>query len=296
MQQELSDRLSAYDQTVSSDATKLKRWLNMGQNYICGKYLWPFMLAEETIQTVTDYTTGTVATVAGSTSITFSATISTSKTNFYIKFSDSNDWYQITAHTAGSASATITPAAINTNTVATLTIRKLLYTTTTPLASILDMKQLTTPAQVISTSPRDADYFLPLYYSAGTVYNYIMSTPSSTGTAQFSFMYSPSATINVMVRGIKALSDLSSDSDTTIIPTQWHDAMVAIGAWYGFQSLDDTRAVNELQYGENRIEDMKRNFSYDLGRHRVMRPSAVGSSSWLQWTLPSSFGPSVGDE
>src|SRR5262245_12973813 len=135
MQQELSDRLAAFDQTVSADATKLKRWLNAAQQDVCSKRNWPFMIGHEIVQTVTDYTTGTVATTASSSSITFSGTISRSVANYFIKTSDSDDWYKISAHTAGSASATITPSAITTNSAATFTIRKLWYYTSTPFDS-----------------------------------------------------------------------------------------------------------------------------------------------------------------
>lgn len=291
-QQELGDRLH-FDYTNTSDATKLKRWINMAQQYICGKKVWPFMLAEEIVQTLPDYTTGTVTISEGDTTATFSATITDSQTGYYIQFASSNDWYKITAHTAGTDTATISPAATGDNTAATYKIRKLLYSTTTPLSQILDMKQIITPTRVISASPREADFFLPLHYDAGTPYYYIMSSPSSTGAVQFSFVFSPDTAMNIMVRGVQALTDLSADSDTSIIPVQWHDAMVNIAAYYGFTSLDDTRAPSELEVGEGRIKDMMRVYSHDLGRHRVMQPVDDYNNFGLTWSLPPNFGPEV---
>lgn len=293
LQQELQDRLGVFDQTVSADATKLKRWLNMGVQYICGKALWPFMLGEEIVQTVADYTTGTATVAAAGTTVTFSGTITPSKTNHYIQFASSNDWYKITAHTSGTSTATISPAAISANTSAVFTIRKLLYTTTTPLMQILDMKQMVTPVRLMSQSPLGTDFFLPLYYSAGTPSFYTMSSPTDEGTPQFSFMLSPDSVLNVMVRGIKVLSDMVDDTDTPIIPTPWQDAIVNIAAFYGFQGLDDTRAQIELKVGESRIADMRTNLSHDLGRHRVMQPVDGEWNSGLKWALPSNFGPEV---
>lgn len=294
-QQELADRLHAYDQTVTDDATKLKRWLNMAQQYIAGKRVWPFQLCEEIIQTVTDITTGTVSISAGGTALTFSSGPVASVANRYIQLQTSNDWYKITSHTAASTSATISPAYVGTSslTAGTYKVRKLLYTTATPLIQILDMKQMVTPVRLISVSPREADVFLPLYYDAGMPYYYIMSSPSSSGTPQFSFIQSPSSVINIMVRGIQALTDLSSDSDTSLIPSPWHDAIINIAAYYGFQGLDDDRAAKELQIGELRIDDMARVYSHDLGRHRVMQPIDNNSNFGLQWALPSDFGPQV---
>lgn len=293
LQSELEARLNAYDSTVAADLVKLKRWLNMGIQYICGKRLWPFQIGEEIVQTVPEYTTGTCGTIAGSTTVTLTSPPTTSKTDYYIQFLSSNDWYKITAHTASSSSMTISPAVINTASAITFRIRKLLYTTTTPFVQILDMKQLVTPSVLTSVNPREADFFLPLYYSAGSVYNYIMSSPSSAGTPQFSLLFAPSTTINIMVRGLKALTDLSADGDIPVIPSSWHDAIVNIAAYYGFTSLDDTRAVTELKIGEERIADMAMVLSHDLGRHRVMRAVDGELNSGLVWALPSTFGPEV---
>lgn len=284
LQQELADRLGPYDQAVSADATKLKRWLNLAQQYICGKRHWPFMLASEIVQTETDYTTGTVFVTNGTTGLTFSGAITGSRTGHYIRFSTSNNWHKIVSHTGGADIATMTPAGITLNVAATFTIRKLHYTTATPMIQILDMKQLVTPTQIQGISPLAADAFLPLYSDAGTVNNYIMSVPTTAGAQQFSFFNSPSSVMNIMVRGIKALADLSADGDLSLIPSLWHDALVHIAAFYGFQTLDDTRAKDELQAGEIRIEDMRRNYLHDAGRHRVMGSGGGGSD--LGWNLP----------
>ncbi len=113
LKQELADRLGAYDQTVSADNTKLQRWINLAQQYICGKRNWPFMLANEIVQTVPDYTTGTCTVAAAGTTVTFSGTITPSKLNHFIQFADSKNWYQITAHTNGTNTATITICSIS---------------------------------------------------------------------------------------------------------------------------------------------------------------------------------------
>lgn len=296
MQSELAGRLNAFSLSNSDDLTKIKRWLNMGQQYICGKRLWPFMLAEEIVQTVTDITTGTVSIAAGDTALTFSSAPTVSVANRYIQLSSSNDWYKISSHTASSTSAVISPAYVGTSALSagTYKIRKLLYTTTTPLLQILDMKQMVTPIRFVSASPRESDFFTPLYYDTSNPYYYILSSPSSTGALQFSLLPSPSAIINIMVRGVQALTDLSADTDTSIIPVQWHDAVIHVAAFYGFQQLDDTRATSELQTAELRIDDMARVYATDPGRHRVMQPFDNNLVNPIQFSLPSNFGPEVG--
>lgn len=293
LQQELADRLGAYNQSVAADATKLKRWLNMGQQYICGKRLWSFMMKEEIVQTVTDITTGTVTISAGASTGTFSSAPTVSVQDRYIQVSTSNDWYQITSHTASSTSFTISPAFVGTSTLTagTYTVRKLLYTTTTPLISIFDMKQLITPTNMPSISPWSSDFLLPLYYATGTPYFYVMSSPTSVGTPQWSFLYSPSSVLNVMIRGVRVLADMSADADVSLIPAPWHDALVNIGAYYGFQSMDDSRADRELEVGELRISDMATTYTQDPGRHRVMQGvDDRNQTSGIQWSFPYIFG------
>lgn len=293
MQTEVQSRLRGYDLSISDDATNIKRWINMGIQFVLSNRLWPFQLAEEIIQTVTDITTGTVSISASDTALTFSSGPTASVANRYIQLQTSNDWYKITAHTAASTSATISPAYVGTSnlTAGTYKVRKLLYTTTTPLLQILDMKQLVTPVRLISQSPRETDFFLPLYYDAGNPYYYTMSSPDSSGIPQFSFMLSPDSIMNIMVRGIKKVTDLSADSDTTIIPTPWHDIPVHMACFYGFQSLDDTRADKEFLVAEKRIAEMAAVYSHDQGRHRVMQATDNDSNFGLQYALPSNFGP-----
>lgn len=295
MQQELSDRLGAYDQTISSDATKIKRWLNMSQSDICGMKNWPFLIADEIVQTVTDITTGTVTISDASTSLIFSSAPAVSVANRFIKFSTSNNWYKITAHTASSTSATITPALSEGGNVSagTYTVRKLFYSTSTPLDTILDMKQFVTPAIIESIAPYIGDIFLPLYWGVGTVYRYIQSSFSSTDGLQFCFLYSPASVQNIVVRGIKKLTDMSSDSDTSLIPARWHSTILDMASYYGFSSLDDTRSSDFYNKALAAIEVMKNVYVVDGGRHRIMNPVNGLSEYGPEYTLPSNFGPMV---
>jgi hypothetical protein len=68
---------------------------------------------------------------------------------------------------------------------------------------------------------------------------------------------------------------------------------VNIAAFYGFQSMDDTRAKMEMEAGELRIQDMERVYSHDPGRLRIMQAVDNDSNFGLQWNMPSNFGPEV---
>lgn len=292
MQQEVSDRVGAYDSTVSGDATKLKRWINMAVQDITARYNWPFMIYHEIIQTVTDTTTGTIAINSGSTALTFSSAPSVSVTDYFIKFSGDNNWYRVSSHTAASTSATISPAYGGTSNLSatSYTLRKLFYATSTPLDSILDIKSTVNGRMIDPVSPREADVFLPLYWDSGQVYAYLASIPDSTGGIRISFLHSPATVENLQVRGIKKLVDMSGDTDTPFIPVRWHSGILDLASFYAFSSLDDTRSTDFYNRAEVLIQSMTQVYSADLGRHRIMRPVDSGYIDGPVYTLPTQYG------
>lgn len=292
MQEELSDRLSAYDYTVSSDAKRLKRWLNMAVQDITSRQNWPFMLAHEVIQTIGDYTTGTVSVSAGSALATLSSPPAYSLLDWFIRFENDSNWYRVTAHTASSTSVTISPSYIGpTNlTSGTFKARKLFYSTSTPLDSVLDVKKMSPGRFLESANARDVDVFLPLYWDAGAVYKYISSVPGADGGIRFSLLYSPSSQENLQVRGVKRLADMVLDTDTSLIPVRWQSAIIDLAAFYGFSSLDDNRAGAFFQKAEQVIEAMATTYDADLGRSRVTRSLNTGILEGPAYVLPPQYG------
>ncbi len=275
LQQELGAQCGL-DQTISSQATLLKRWLNNAQQVILRSFEWPFLRSPTplVIQTVTDYTTGTVATVAGSTSITFSATITLSKANQFIQFSNSSDWYKITAHTAGTAAATLEIAAINTNSVATYTIRKLYYSTTTAVDRIIQVFQDVLPYQLQETTPEYFQSFNPGFLSSGPPRIYCMAGVDSTGAPQFRLWPNPDAVINLRIDYFTVATDLAADADVSVIPAKWHTTVLLEGAKaQAFSFLDDNRYANAVTLFKDMIEEMKQEYEIGLHRHRVMTAS-----------------------
>lgn len=292
MQEELSDRLAAYDNTVSSDAKKLKRWLNMAVQDITSRQNWPFMLAHEVVQTTGDYTTGTASVAAGSTLVTLSSPPATSAVDWFLRFANDSNWYRVIAHTASSPSATISPAYIGPTDLVSgaFKLRKLFYATSTPLDSILDIKKMTPGRFLESANSRDVDVFLPLYWDAGAVYKYISSIPGSDGGVRFSLLYSPAGPENLQVRGIKRLADMVADTDTSLIPSRWQTAIIDLAAFYGFSSLDDTRAGTFIQKAEQVIQAMAATYDADLGRSRVSRSLNTGILEGPAYVLPPQYG------
>ena len=272
LQQELASQVGL-DQTVSAQATLLKRWINDSQQQILRAFEWPFnrCVTPMVVQTVTDYTTGTIATVAGSTSVTFSSAPSTSKAGFYLQTSDSKDWYKITAHTAASTSATLEIAAINTNSVATFTVRKIYYSTDATVDRIIAIKQSILPYQLIETAPEFFDAFNPGHLSSGTSRIYMPSGLDANGYPQFQLWPNPDAVLNLSVDYLKVAVDMSADADVSVIPAKWHTTVLLDGAKVkAFGYLDDTRLNDAKMDFLSGIEEMKGEYETGLHRHRVM--------------------------
>jgi len=272
LQQELAAQVGL-DQTVSAQATLLKRWLNNSQQMILRTFEWPFLRNPTplVVQTVTDYTTGTVATVAGSTSITFSGTIATSKTGYYIQTSSSNDWYKITAHTGGTATATLEVGAIYTAPAATFTIRKFYYSTDSTVDRIIQVTQDILPYQLIETTQEYFQSFNPGFHSSGTPRLYCMNGVDASGYPQFRLWPNPDAVINLSVYYLRTATDMVADADVSVIPAKWHTTvLIEGGKMQAFQFDDDSRYKDTVKVFYAMIDEMKTEYEIGLNRHRVM--------------------------
>lgn len=281
LQQELAAQVGL-DQTVSSQATLLKRWLNNSQQVILRAFEWPFLrcVTPLTIQTVPDYTTGTVATTAGSTSITFSVAptdvngANVSVLNRYIQTSSSKDFYRITAHTSGATAATIEIGATTTAAAATLTIRKVFYSTSTAVDRIIQMWQDVLPYQLLETSPEFFQSFNPGYLASGTPRMFMMAgidSAAGAGTPQFRLWPNPDAVINLRLDYFTVATDLVLDADISVIPAKWHTTVLIEGAKVqAFSFLDDSRFANSVTLFKDMIEEMKGEYENSLHRQRVM--------------------------
>lgn len=275
LQQDLAGQCGL-DQTDSNDATLLKRWINKGQQKILRAFEWPFNRASTplVVQTVTDYTTGTVATVSGSTTVTFSATIAASKTGQYLQTSSSNDWYKITAHTAGTATATLEIGATTAATAATYTIRKFFYSTDSTVSQIIQINQSILPYQLSESSPEYFQSFNPGFLSSGSPRIYMPAGVDSNGYPQFRLWPNPDAVINLYVDYLKTATDLSADADVSVIPAKWHTSVLLEAAKIeAYEFLDDTRQALVIKQFADSIEEMKTEYETSLHRHRVMTAS-----------------------
>ncbi len=261
------------DPTVAADESRIETWLNTAQRMVIQAYDWPFLRAPTplVVQTVADYTTGTVATTAGSTTITFSTGPTVSMTGRFIRTSSSNDWYRISAHTASSTSATLETATIYAATAATFTIRKFYYSVgSTAVDRILQIRQSITPFRLAELGKEEFDRLEPDPQTTGTPKAYIIAGKDSSNYWQFILWPTPDAVVNLYIDHLLAGVDLSGDSDVSIIPEKWHTSvMMEFAKAQAFDFLDDNRAPSAWQRAAAMLEEMKKTYEPGKGRMRV---------------------------
>ena len=275
LQQEVGAQVGL-DPSITNQATLLKRWLNNSQQIILRSFEWPFLRSPTplVIQTVTDITTGTVATIAGSATITFSSAPTVSVAGRFIQTSSSQDWYKITTHSALSTSATLEIAAIYTAPAATYTVRKLYYSTSSSVDRIIQIFQDILPYQLLESTPEYFQSFNPGFLSSGTPRLYCMAgidSSSGAGVPQFRLWPNPDAVLNLRIDYLTVATDMVADADISVIPAKWHTTVLVEGAKaQGYSFLDDSRYAASATLFDGMIESMKTEYDIGMHRHRVM--------------------------
>lgn len=175
----------------SSDATNIAnatRWANYVQQDICARWPWSFMRGRETVVTVPDYSTGTVAISLAGTAVTGTSTVWTTAHGdgtYYMQFSGANDWYRVASRSSNTAVALSTAyQGTVALTAATYTLRKFFYALSSSADRIIDIRNWNTPLKLVQVDARTADGLYPLAQSTNSSYGYIAYGYDSSGNLQ----------------------------------------------------------------------------------------------------------------
>jgi len=256
--------IASNDTTTDPNATvenKLKEWVNSRYRVLSGKKSWNWLIADSIIQTETEITTGTVSITQDSASITFSSGPTNSVTDWWIQFDDTDDWYFISAHTAASTSATLTSVFLGpTNGTSGYTLRKVYYALPTTVHKILNIRQTRDDRTVDYITPRKFDRFVADRTRSGEPEFYTITGLDSNNQYRMEFYPVPDVRMNLTMRAYKIATEMSADSDTPLIPPQFHEFLVwDVLATYGYLFLDDDRIVRALGIANQLLKDMKAN-------------------------------------
>lgn len=239
---------------ATTDATKLKAWINESYKFLAGLREWPWMLKTGVVQTVADTTTLTASVNAGATAVTLSEAVTGSlANNYYIQFAATDDWYLITAHTSGEATLAISPGyQASTNLSAgTCTIRRITYSLASDVDRIIDMREAINDRELVYVDPRNFDRVLPDPTATGTPYSYTLLGIDSSGYWKVHFYPIPDAKTNIHYRYYQKITELSADADIPMLPEKFHQGIVFTAlAMFGHPYIDDTR----MQSAERRAQ------------------------------------------
>lgn len=278
--------------STTTDATMIKAWINGAYQQLSGFFEWPWLLTNFAIQTVADNTSLTATVNAASTSVTLSSTVANSLAgNYYIKFTgtgQTSDWYQISVHTAGTATLTLATAYVGTSnlTSGTCTIRKVFYDLPATIDRLRDLRQSITKDKIELIDSQTFDRILPDPDSTGTprcaYLTGMVSSGTSLGAWQLSFFPIPSTVMNIQGRGYSIITELSGDTDVPLIPAKWHNALVFLAlALYGHDYIDDTRVQSATAKSKEIVEEMVKEFNPFPSELNVIQPWDSRSSRGL---------------
>ena len=287
--------------SVTEDLTMLKAWINGAYQQLSGFFDWPWLLTNFAIQTVADVTTLTAAVTAGATSVTLSSTVTpTLATDYYIKFTDAgqtNDWYQIASHVAGTAVIVLANPYVGTTnlTVGACKIRKVYYSLPTNIDRLTDLRQAITKLKIELVDRITFDKMIPDPDNTGTpTYAYLagmVTSGAAKGAWQLSFYPLPSAVVNIQGRGYSTVTELSADADIPLLPVKWHNALVFLAlALYGHDYIDDSRVQSAAAKSKEIMKEMLKEFNPFPGEMHVIQPWDTRTPRGLMGVrLPANF-------
>ena len=180
LQKELSDRLNL----DLSNSVRFTRWINLIQDDICSRYPFNFLLTNGFIQTVTDITTGTVTTVAGSTTVTGLGTAFTTANAVgrYLQVANDTNWYEV-ASVAGQVLQTTEPLVTSASGL-TYTLRTTYYNLPSNCFKVFDVRQTNTPTKLTCLGLYSLDLFQPDINTTSNPTGYFLFGNSATAISQ----------------------------------------------------------------------------------------------------------------
>jgi len=278
---------------LTTDDSLVASWVNQSYQYISGSFNWPWLFKTVTLQTVADITTGTVAVSAGGTTLTFSSAPTVSVASDYmIQFTTTNDWYFISSHTASSTSATISVPYVGTSAYSsTYVLRKVFYSLASDVDRIMDIRQSITKNKLMYVDIRTLDRIIPDVNFVGSPLYYSLLGYDSSNNWRIGFLPTPNAVINLQVRYYQRITELSSSTDTPLVPPKWHSAIVfGALAMYGHPFIDDTRFTEAQSRFKEMMKEMEANNNHAPDQQIVIQPwDTRVASQPLGIRFPSDF-------
>ena len=296
-QKEVASQLGL-DYTETDDSTLIKRWINLSYKDIVGYSNWSWLQSQEVQTTEIDYSsdtdTTTISIASGDTTATVSATISVSQTGRFIQFSSANDWYEISAHTAGTDSITLSTAYAQASdlTDGTYNIRTRYYSLASTTDRVISARQAVSPYKLDIISHKTYDDVVPYTEATGTPYAAFMWGQDSSGNWRYTLYPFPDTALLVEFRVIKKATELDGDTDTAIFPERFESVWLDLACARGWRHNDDTRADVTYRQGLFNLKNLNSQDGQDPGRRRVLK--SIDEVRPMRGIVP--FTPEYGEQ
>ena len=261
--------MAGLDQTNSDTDTFLKEWINDSYKLIAGIKTWPWRVQNDIIQTVEEINTGTVSVTQDSTAITFSSgPVPSVQDDYRIQFDDSDDWYDITSHTAGATSATLSDPYLGTTDAAIVyNLRKVYYDLPSDFDRMITVRQSRSDIKIDPLDFRFMDKYFPDPTEVGEPRNYqiigldsLSPTTGSNNQFRLVFFPTPNVRMNVDLRFYSKMIALSADTDQPVFQEQWHSLIIFdVLERYAYTFLDDDRLSEVKAARKELLESMIQN-------------------------------------
>lgn len=284
------------DSSDSTNIANVKRWLNMVQQDIAGRWPWNFLRGREAIATIIDKTAGTVSVSAAGTAVAGVSTAFATPADVgkFIQFQGANDWYEVTA-VGGTTSLTIGTAYQGTTSLSagTYILRKFFYSLSSSADRIIDIRNWNTPLKLIEVDPRTLDDRRPNPQSSGTSSAFIAYGYDSSGNLQISPYPFPNDGRLLEFRTLKRLSDMSADADLSVIPAKWHNVVVwgALALGFAFERKWDASGYWNQEYEKKIIDMLKQQRTSEDDQPVLKAIDSVARGNFVR--LPDQY-PSIG--
>lgn len=268
-----------FGDTSAAMLTRIKRYVNWNQQDVASRDDWDFIFEDSYIQTTAPYTTGTVY-ASGTTLNGVGTTFTAAMVGRKVRIGGEQDYYTISAYVSGTEltlSQTYRGTYDTVGEAISYTIYQDVYSLGSTVEKIINMVQTGSNQRIGHISRTQFTMINPNPTSTGTPYLWTEAGRDSVGNIQIQLSNIPDSNYIIYYLFRKRLTDLSADTDVSLIPVKYHRVLYLGGMAQCYDYDQDPQGASYRAEYENMIEQMR----IDLmsGSEDTYNPMGVYGSS-----------------
>ena len=247
-----------FGNTSTAMITRIKRYINFTQQDIASRANFEFLMKKSFFQCTVPYTTGTVY-ASGTTLTGVDTTFTSAMVGRKIRIGGESEYYTISAFTSTTV-LTLDQSYIGTyDTLAeatTYSIYQDIYSLTSDADKIITLTNPSQSYKLKHVARQEYDAVEPNPLSTGTPEIWIPAGRDSNNYIQVQLHLIPDDNYVIYFWYRKRLSDLSADTDISLIPIKYHKLLYLGAVAQAYEWDGDNQANNYWAQYENMIGDM----------------------------------------